>query len=53
MVSSVSVEKRGDLLDPFCSLLKIFINERLNEKLLVSGVSVVWGMPVCAWLCGC
>ena len=53
MVSSVSVEKRVKLLNPFCSLLKMFINERLNENLLVSGVSVVWDMTVCGWLCGC
>jgi hypothetical protein len=36
MVSGVLVRQNGELREPFCFVfLKIFINERLKEKLLV------------------
>jgi len=53
MVSGVSVEKSWELREPFCFFLKIFINERLKEKLLVIEDSGVWDMTQCGWLSCC
>jgi len=52
MVRGVSVQKSGELLEPFCFFLKIFINERLKEKLLVIEDSSVCDMTQCGWLSG-
>jgi len=51
MVSGVSVEKSGELREPFF-FLKIFINGTLKEKLLVIEDSGVWDMNQCGWLSG-
>jgi len=46
MVSGISVQKSGELQEPFF-FLKFFTNEILKENSLVSDDSGVWDMTEC------